>query len=133
MDYRVRVYYEDTDASGVSYHARYLHWLERARTEWLRGLGFSQERLLQDSGVGFTVASLAIRYLKPARLDNELVVSTRVSALGKASMHFEQDIRHGEQLLASASVRVGCVSVAGFKPQRIPAIIETAITKEMQE
>lgn len=135
MDLRLRVYYEDTDASGVAYHARYLHWLERARTEWLRGLGFSQETLIQQSGVGFTVASLDIRYLKPARLDNELVVSTRVRAVGRASIQFEQTIRqdHTHQLLASANVKVGCVDVSGFKPRRMPASIESAITQETTE
>lgn len=135
MSLRIRVYYEDTDASGVVYHANYLRWLERARTEWLRQHGFGQEQLLREQGVGFTVASLGIRYLLPARLDDELLVNTRVSALGKASIKFEQEIQYAEpagRILATASVRVGCVSLTGFRPQRIPATIEQALQKEFK-
>jgi acyl-CoA thioester hydrolase len=135
MHYPVRVYYEDTDASGVAYHANYLRWFERARTEWLRGLGFGQERLLREAGVGFTVASLSVRYLRPARLDDELIVRTQVLAVGKASIRFEQHIHYagGEPgaTLATASVRVGCVGVSDFRPQRMPDAIEQALMKEL--
>jgi acyl-CoA thioester hydrolase len=132
---RVRVYWEDTDASGVVYHANYLRWLERARTEWLRHLGFDQQRLMEQSAVGFTVADLSIRYLKPARLDDELLVLTRVSHVGKASIEFEQEIQYaqsGGRPLATASVRVGCVGLAGFRPQRLPDAIENALLKELK-
>ena len=132
MEFPVRVYYEDTDVSGVVYHANYLRWFERARTEWLRGLGFDQERLLRESAAGFTVASLTVRYLSPARLDDELLVVTRVTSLGKASIKFEQQIQYARNavVLAMASVRVGCISVPGFRPQRIPEAIEVALSKE---
>lgn len=135
MTYQVRVYYEDTDVSGVAYHANYLRWFERARTEWLRDLGFNQQVLIHDAGVGFTVASLEVRYLQPARLDDELVVHTRVRALGKASIRFEQVIHKSTEerpLLATASVKVGCVDVIGFQPRRMPTEIEDAINKDMQ-
>jgi acyl-CoA thioester hydrolase len=129
----IRVYYEDTDASGVVYHANYLRWFERARTEWLRQYGFSQERLLREAGVGFTLASINVRYLRPARLDDELLVLTRVIAVGKASIRFEQEIQYagdGEGVLAQATVRVGCVGVPDFRPQRMPAALEQVLNKE---
>lgn len=132
--FAVRVYWEDTDASGVVYHANYLRWLERARTEWLRQLGFGQERLLSEVGVGFTVAELDIRYLLPARLDDELLVITQVTAVGKASIRFKQEIHYaqpGGQPLTTASVRVGCIQASGFRPQRMPEAIENAIVKEL--
>lgn len=130
MKFGVRVYYEDTDVSGVVYHANYLRWFERARTEWLRARGFDQERLLREEQVGFTVASLTVRYLRPARLDDELIVSTRVSRLARASMEFAQEIHYAEaggELLATAAVRAGCVGVPAFRPRRIPE----AILKEL--
>ncbi len=134
--YPLRVYYEDTDASGVVYHANYLRWFERARTEWLRHLGFGQERLLRDAGVGFTVASLSVRYLRPARLDDELLVCTQVSGLGKASIEFAQHLHYAnspdDAMLATATVRVGCVGVEGFRPRRMPASIEQALRKELE-
>jgi acyl-CoA thioester hydrolase len=130
--FAVRVYYEDTDASGVVYHANYLRWFERARTEWLRQYGFSQERLLREQGVGFTLASINVRYLLPARLDDELLVLTRVIAVGKASIRFEQEIQYARDggTLAQAVVRVGCVGVTDFRPQRMPAALEQALSKE---
>lgn len=129
----VRVYYEDTDATGVVYHANYLRWFERARTEWLRAHGFSQERLLRDAGIGFTLASISVRYLLPARLDDELRVITRVTFIGKASVRFEQEIQYDRseaQRLAHASVRVGCVGIADFRPRRLPEALEQALSKE---
>jgi acyl-CoA thioester hydrolase len=128
----LRVYYEDTDASGVVYHANYLRYFERARTEWLRSLGFDQERLRAEQGVAFTIASLSVRYHLPARLDDELLVSLVLASHGRASMEFEQQIRQArnpEILLASASVRAGCVDMATFRPRVIPP----AILKEMDD
>jgi acyl-CoA thioester hydrolase len=135
MTLRTRVYYEDTDASGVVYHANYLRWFERARTEWLRQHGFSQEQLLRETGVGFTVASLTVKYLLPARLDDELLVTTRVSFMGKASIEFEQKIQYARTdgaVLAVASVRVGCVNVSDFRVQRIPEVIASVLLKEKE-
>ncbi|MGH8431968.1 MAG: tol-pal system-associated acyl-CoA thioesterase [Solimonas sp.] len=119
----IRVYYEDTDASAVAYHASYLRWFERARTEWLRGRGYSQETLRLDAGVAFTVSAIEIEYRKPARLDDELEVRTRISELRRASLIFEQQIcRHGsDELLTTAWVRVACVDAATFRPKGLPA------------
>src|ERR1044071_1087355 len=89
----VRVYYEDTDASGVVYHAAYLRFFERARTEWLRALGHGQEQLRQSSGLAFTVANMEIAFVKPARLDDELEVTVEIEQLRGASLKIRQNLR----------------------------------------
>ncbi|HSW12699.1 MAG TPA: tol-pal system-associated acyl-CoA thioesterase [Solimonas sp.] len=118
----IRVYYEDTDASAVAYHANYLRWFERARTEWLRGRGYSQETLRVDAGVAFTVSTVEIEYRKPARLDDELEVRTQVVELRRASLIFEQQLRRrgSDELLTTARVRVACVDAATFRPKGMP-------------
>jgi acyl-CoA thioester hydrolase len=127
----IRVYYEDTDASGVAYHANYLRWFERGRTEWLRSLGFSQELLREELAVAFTVANLQIDYRRPARLDDLLEVATRVAEVRAASLVFEQVLgpAGGGQLLARASVRVGCVDMADFRPTALPGGLKAAFGK----
>jgi acyl-CoA thioester hydrolase len=117
-----RIYYEDTDASGVVYHANYLRYFERARTEWLRNMGFVQQNLRDSLGVVFTVANLSIDFLRPARLDDELVVGVVVSNMRRASLEFRQELRRkGEsELLARAQVRVGCVDEKTFRPVALP-------------
>ncbi len=118
-----RVYYEDTDASGVVYHANYLRYFERARTEWLRALGLSQQELRGASGVVLTLANLEVDYLRPARLDDELVVTVTVEHLRRASLTFSQTVqlRNGpDALLARARARVGCVDQHSFRPCALP-------------
>lgn len=118
----VRVYYEDTDAGGVVYHTGYIRFFERARTEWLRALGYSQQQLAEEAGVLFTVVELAVRYLKPARLDDMLEVLARARITGGASVAFEQEIRNAAgELLAEGEVRVACVAADSMKPRRLPA------------
>ncbi len=119
----VRVYYEDTDASRVVYHAAYVKYFERARTEWLRAMGFSQHSLHDELGVVFTVANLSLDFLRPGRLDDELQVAVSVEQVRRASITFRQELhRKGEggAPLARARVRVGCVSVATFRPCAMP-------------
>ncbi|MEQ1440760.1 tol-pal system-associated acyl-CoA thioesterase [Fontimonas sp. SYSU GA230001] len=125
----VRVYYEDTDASGVTYHANYLRWFERGRTEWLRALGIGQEGLRDGTGAVFTVASLQIDFRRPARLDDALDVVTMVAAVRRASLLFEQTlVRSADgELLARAAVKVGCVSHGDFRPIPLPEALEQAI------
>ena len=120
--WQVRAYYEDTDASGVVYHAVYLKYFERARTEWLRALGFSQQQLRERLAVVFTVANIEVDYLRPARLDDELVVAVHVAEVRRASLNFEQVLtrRADVAVLARARVRVGCVEVDTFKPCALP-------------
>jgi acyl-CoA thioester hydrolase len=123
-----RVYWEDTDGGGIVYYANYLRFLERARTEWLRQLGHSQQRL-REEGVLFTVVSLEIEYRAPARLDDELEVSCEPRSEGLASLRFAQSIWRRaagaeRELLAQASVRVACVDAHTLKPRRLPAFLK---------
>lgn len=128
----VRVYWEDTDGGGIVYHASYLKYLERARTEWLRERGCSQTQLATDPGIVFTVASLSIQYRRPARLDDLLTVLCGEVHLGAASVSFEQQILRqaagtAPELLVSAVVKVACVNARTMKPQRLPALIAAAL------
>jgi acyl-CoA thioester hydrolase len=116
----LRVYWEDTDAGGVVFFANYLKFFERARTEWLRALGFSQERLRTDTGAMFIVADTAVRYLSPARLDDELQVTVHVADAARASLQIEQEAWRHDRLLAHGRIRIGCVDAGTFKPRRIP-------------
>jgi acyl-CoA thioester hydrolase len=119
----VRVYYEDTDAGGVVYHANYLMFFERARTEFLRHLGFSQPELRAKQNVIFVVRSLQIKYLQPAVFDESLQVLTSVTQKGRSAMMFEQSLQREDQTLTRASVEVVCVSSESFKPVAIPSFI----------
>jgi len=116
----LRVYWEDTDAGGVVFFANYLKFFERARSEWLRALGFGQERLRTDTGAVFVVADTAVRYLRPARLDDELQVTVRVVDAGRATMTIAQQAWRQGELLAEGHIRIGCVDAGTFKPRRIP-------------
>ena len=116
----VRVYWEDTDAGGVVYYANYLRFFERARTEWLRVLGFSQQRLREEGGTQFVVSDAHVRYLAPARLDDELSITVRVVHAGRASLTVDQQALRGAELLAQGRVRIGCVDAASLRPCRFP-------------
>jgi acyl-CoA thioester hydrolase len=116
----LRVYWEDTDAGGVVFFANYLKFFERARTEWLRTMGFGQQRLRNDTGAVFVVADTAVRYLEPARLDDLLEITVRVVETGRVSMTIEQQARRDDALLAESTIRIGCVDAGTFKPRRIP-------------
>lgn len=116
----VRVYYENTDSGGVVYHAEYLKFLERARTEWLRHLGFDHQGLARSHGVSLVVTSLAIDYVKPARLDDTIAVGVQLESLGKARCVFAQEIRREDEVLARAKVTVACVAGEAMKPAEIP-------------
>jgi acyl-CoA thioester hydrolase len=123
----VRVYYEDTDSGGVVYHANYLSFMERARTEWLRGLGFEQDRLRNDGGVIFAVHSLSAEYHRPARFNDLLQIDTRIIELRRASLSFQQTIRRDadDQLLCSGKVKVACVDAQRMRPAPLPeALLE---------
>jgi len=124
----LRVYWEDTDAAGVVFYANYLKFFERARSEWLRSLGFEQQRMLEDTGAMFVVAATTVRYLRPARLDDLLDVTVLLRSAGLASMNIEQQIRrsttaHDGELLAESTIRIGCVERGTFKPRGIPSEI----------
>ena len=123
----VRVYWEDTDAGGIVFYANYLKFFERARTEWLRALGHSQQEMVDTTGCMFVVQDTHVRYLRPARLDDMLVVTVHVTERGKASLRIAQQAWCGERLLAEGEIRIGCVERATMKPHRIPSPISEAI------
>lgn len=116
----VRVYYQDTDAGGVVFHAQYLSFMERARTEFLNASGFDIARFAADDGILFMVHGLAVRYHRPARLNDLLSVSAEVVKMGHASFVFRQKVERGAQLLVEADVTVALVERARDRPARIP-------------
>ena len=116
----VRVYFENTDAGGVVYHSEYLKFLERARTEWLRHLGYEHQALARDHRTLFVVTALAIDFVKPARLDESLAVSVRLESLGKVRCVFVQEVRRDDEVLVKAKVTVASVNGENMKPVEIP-------------
>jgi acyl-CoA thioester hydrolase len=126
----VRVYFEDTDAGGVVYHATYLRFLERARTEWLRALGFEQDRLRAKQGVLFVVRRLTIDYVRPARFNDRLRVTTSLCGSGQASFDFAQAVLNDDHggVCCRASVSVACVDVERMRPTRVPKEILNALS-----
>ena len=125
----IRVYHEDADGSGVVYHANYLKFLERARTEWLRFLGFEQTDLAARHDVAFVVRSLSIEYVKPASFNDELNVSVALAELKGGQIVLAQCVTRGGEELARASVRIACVNTASFRPVRIPSGVSDALTR----
>jgi len=128
----VRVYYEDTDSGGVVYYANYLKFMERARTEWLRSLGFDQAQLAAEDGVIFAVHSVQLDYRRPARLDDALEVSARPSELRGASIAFEQAVYRKGELLCEGSVRIVCVDPVDMTPRRIPGRVFKVLAEEIR-
>ncbi|MFO1226194.1 tol-pal system-associated acyl-CoA thioesterase [Roseateles sp.] len=124
-----RVYWEDTDAGGVVFYANYLKFFERARTEWLRAAGGEQQRLRLEAGLIFVVSETVVRYLAPARLDDELTITVEPVELGRATLTVHQRALRGDQVLAESSIRVGCVNAHDFKPARIPASLLAALQR----
>ena len=123
----VRVYWEDTDAGGVVDYANYLKFMERARSEWLRALGFEQDVLRIDPGVVFVVRRVEVDYLSPARFNDALEVSVSLSRIGGASLVVEQTVNRDVTSLIAARVTLACVDAAQFKPVKIPAFILSAL------
>jgi len=122
----VRVYYEDTDSGGVVYYANYLKFMERARTEYLRSLGFEQDRLQREAGILFAVRSVNVEYLRPARFNMQLEVSAQVVSAGRASLEFDQQVcvaGQSEAPLCAGRVRIACLDAASFRPRAIPEAI----------
>ena len=115
----LRVYYEDTDAGGIVYHAAYLRFAERGRTEFVRKLGIDQQQLRAETGSGFVVTSLTIDYLKPAFLDDNLTITTEIERIRPASVNFKQTVARESQILAHLKVRVACLDGDG-RLTRIP-------------
>jgi acyl-CoA thioester hydrolase len=123
----IRVYWEDTDAGGIVFYANYLKFFERARTEWLRALGVAQSSLKEDIGGMFVVSETTLRYLAPARLDDELLVTAQLEAGGRASLIIAQKAFRGDTLLCDGTIRIGWVDAATLRPGRIPPAILRAL------
>ena len=119
----IRVYYEDTDSGGIVYYANYLKFMERARTEWLRSLGFTQRELAQNEGILFVVRSVAIEYLKPSRFDDRLQVTVEPVKVGAGQIVVAQEVWRAQETVASANVRLACLNAATMRPVRIPQAV----------
>jgi len=124
--FKVRVYYEDTDAGGIVYYANYLKFFERARTEWLRKLNINQSFFLEQK-LGFVVKKVEMDNLASAKLDDELVVMSKIIELKRASLIFEQKILNNEQVICVAKIRIACVNLQQVKPCIIPESILGAL------
>jgi len=122
----LRVYIEDTDAGGIVYYVNYLKFMERSRTEFMRSLGFDKNFIF-NSDLMFVVRDVAVTYLKPAKLDDELVATAQVSQIKGATMTLQQSVRLAGEILAEGEVTIVCVSKSGMKPRRIPTLIREKI------
>ena len=136
FEWPVRIYWEDTDAGGIVFYANYLKFFERARTEWLRSRDLGQQRLRELTGGMFVVTDARLRYLRPARLDDELIVTARLQDSGRASMTIEQQAflttqatPAPPQLLCEASIRIGWVDGTSMRAARIPDSVLQAISR----
>lgn len=125
FEWQVRVYYEDTDAGGVVYHSNYLNFMERARTEWLRQMGFEQTYLKDVLNIVFVVHSMQIAFKKPARFNDLLTITSNLAKTGRSSFEFFQKITTNQQILVEAQVKVACVDAMSFKPVGIPEQIRS--------
>ena len=132
----LRVYWEDTDAGGIVFYANYLKYFERARTEWLRALGLEQRHLQSTLGCIFVVSEAQIKYLRPARLDDQLLITAQLSEMGRSSFTIQQEARlqipptdGAPTLLCAGSVRIGWVNHQTMKPARIPMPIQDALKR----
>ena len=126
----LRVYYEDTDFSGRVYHASYLRFLERGRTEWLRARGLRQQEMAKGVSIVFVVRRLTIDFIKPATMDDLLIIETRMTALGAASFDFSQAILRDEIRLAEAAV--GVVALKGDRPARLPPELRARLLEDAE-
>lgn len=128
FNWPIRVYYEDTDAGGVVYYANYLKFMERARTEWLRTLGFEQDRLRDEFGVLFAVSRVEVNYRRPARFNESLSVGVNILRLGRASLELAQVVHRSEgELLCDGTVRIACIAADSFTARPIPESVRQGI------
>ena len=119
FSFKLRVYIEDTDAGGIVYYVNYLKFMERARTEFMRCQGYGKDTIF-NRDLMFVVRDVAVKYLLPARLDDELVATAGILRLRGAALVFSQSVRRGDEVLAQGEVTIACVDRAGGKPRRLP-------------
>tara|TARA_R100000306_G_scaffold3439_2_gene6237 strand:- start:351 stop:812 length:462 start_codon:yes stop_codon:yes gene_type:complete len=129
----IRVYIEDTDAGGIVFHAKYLHYMERARTEWVRSCGVGLRAGLADN-ISYVVQRLTIHYAVPAKLDDELLVTAEPMAFGRVWMDFRQRVMRAEdrKLLSDSDVRVACVALDSGRPRRLPTNMQELLARNVQ-
>ncbi len=134
-EFKVRVYYEDTDAQGVVYFANYLKFMERGRTEWLRELGVEQDWLLREHGLCFVLTGTGAKFHRPARFNDQLLVRTSIKRLGRASIALEQEIHRlsDAELLCSADCVAACLDAQKFRPRRIPPGLFDRLPADLEE
>jgi acyl-CoA thioester hydrolase len=123
----IRVYYEDTDTCGIVYYANYLKFFERARTEWLRSVGFEQQKMADELGLRFVISRVECDFKHPAKLDDVIDVDVRVARPGSASIVFEQTAKCGHVVLATARVRAGCIESSSLIPVPLPPLLRAAV------
>ncbi len=128
FEHPIRVYWEDTDAGGIVFYANYLKFFERARTEWLRALGIGQHALREETGGMFVVSETAVKYHRPAKLDDQLRVTATLAEGGRASLVIAQQAWLGDTLLCEGTIRIGWVDAATMKPARIPSSVLERLT-----
>lgn len=133
----VRVYWEDTDAGQIVYHARYLHFMERARSEWLRHIGIEQDIVREQDGVVFVVTESLLNWIKPARYNDQLLVSVENVEIGRASLKFEQRVwLQGDDpnaTLVKSTVRAAAVDDSTMKPTRMPRVVYEQFVKGAEQ
>jgi acyl-CoA thioester hydrolase len=127
FNWPIRVYYEDTDSGGVVYHSNYLNFMERARTEWLRQLGFEQTYIRDELNVIFVVHNMQITFKKPAKFNDMLTITSQLTNIGRGSFEFLQTINVNQQTLVEAQVKLACVNALTFKPVGIPEPIKSTM------
>lgn len=120
----LRVYFHDTDAGGVVYHATYAHFMERARTEWLRDVyGYNHAAMMKTLGVAFVVRSMRLDFLKPALLDDQLQVTAELKEVGRSRVTIHQAVLREDEVLVTAEIHLVCVDIAAFRPIAIPDVL----------
>ncbi|MBH1963210.1 MAG: tol-pal system-associated acyl-CoA thioesterase [Comamonadaceae bacterium] len=132
FEFPIRIYWEDTDAGGIVFYANYLKFFERARTEWLRALGVGQQVLREREGGMFVVSETSVKYLSPARLDDELIVTAALKEAGRVALTIEQSafLKSSGTLLCQGSIRIGWVDAHTLRPARIPAEVIVTLSTE---
>jgi acyl-CoA thioester hydrolase len=123
FSFPIRIYYEDTDAGGIVYYANYLKYAERARTEYLRHLGLNQDTLLKEQGVGFVVRDCHISYKSPAKLDDALNITCKITDLKGVSLKMEQKLYRGDTILCEIEITLVFLSLPNMRPTKIPSEI----------
>ncbi len=132
FSFKLRVYIEDTDAGGIVYYVNYLKFMERARTEFMRSMGYGKDYIFNQD-LMFVVRDVAVTYLRPAALDDELEATASIRQVRGAVMILHQSVRRGEEILAQGDVTIACVDRAGVKPRRLPREMVAALQTVQQE